>query len=286
MKNKNQVIVITGGGRGLGALLGQRIVERGGKVALIDVNEADLTEMRLKLGAHCTTRLCDVRNLQNLSTALAEIRDEFGHINCVVANAGVLSLGSVETMNPDDFQRTMDINVTGVFNTIRASIPHLRQSHGYLQVVSSLAAAIHTPLMSHYAASKAAVEALADVARQELRPDGIDVGCVHPTFTHTQMLKDAHAQGGDKLWSQHKGLFSSIEPEEVVHAMYQGIIKRERKIIVPKLLAPAIVAPGLLHWAIEKLGRLQGSEDAVLACQENEKRQPAPLKSKSKKVAA
>lgn len=286
MKNKNQVIVITGGGRGLGALLGQRIVERGGRVALLDVNESDLSEMKLKLGAECTTRLCDVRNLQSLTAAMADINKEFGHINCVVANAGILSLGSIEGMDPDDFQRTMDVNVTGVFNTIRASIPYLRQSHGYLQVISSLAAAIHTPLMSHYAASKAAVEALADVARQELRPDGIDVGCVHPTFTHTQMLKDAHAQGGDKLWSQHKGLFSSIEPEEVVHAMYQGIVRRERKTIVPKLLAPAIVAPGLVHWAIEKLGRLQGSEDAVQACQENEKRQPTPLKSKTKKAAA
>jgi NAD(P)-dependent dehydrogenase (short-subunit alcohol dehydrogenase family) len=286
MKNKNQVIVITGGGRGLGALLGQRIVERGGRVALLDVNETDLSEMKHKLGSQCTTRICDVRKLEDMTSALAQINDEMGHINCVVANAGVLSLGSIETMNPEEFQRTMDVNVTGVFNTIRASIPYLRQSHGYLQVISSLAAAIHTPLMSHYAASKAAVEALADVARQELRPDGIDVGCVHPTFTHTQMLKDAHSQGGDKLWSQHKGLFSAVEPEEVVHAMYQGIVRRERKTIVPKLLAPAIVAPGLVHWAIEKLGRLQGSEDAVLACQESEKRKPASLKSRVKKAAA
>jgi NAD(P)-dependent dehydrogenase (short-subunit alcohol dehydrogenase family) len=272
MKKQQQVVVITGGARGLGALLARRLVQQGNRVTLLDVNAQDLAEQQRQLGNACLALQADVCDLQSLEHSLQQARQTLGEINCVVANAGILSLGSIEHMNPADFSRTLDVNVTGVFNTIRAAIPHLRETQGYLQVISSLAAAIHTSLMSHYAASKAAVEALADVARQELRPDGIDVGCVHPTFTPTQMLKDAHAQGGDKLWGGHKGLFSSVQPEEVADAMLDGINNRRRKIIVPKMLAPAVVAPGTVHWVIEKLSRLQGSEEAVAQCQDQERR--------------
>lgn len=269
---KGQVVVITGGGRGLGALLARRLVQQGARVGLLDVNDNDLADQQRQLGNACLALKADVCDLHSMQTHLQQVRDTLGPIGTVVANAGILRLGSIEHMNPVDFTSTLDVNVTGVFNTIRASIPHLRETHGYLQVISSLAAAIHTPLMSHYAASKAAVEALADVARQELRPDGIDVGCVHPTFTPTKMLKDAHEQGGDRLWGGHKGLFSSVEPEEVADAMLDGIERRKRKIIVPKLLTPAIIAPGTLHWAIEKLSRLQGSDEVIAHTQERERR--------------
>ncbi|MDX1670519.1 MAG: SDR family NAD(P)-dependent oxidoreductase, partial [Limnobacter sp.] len=183
--------------------------------------------------------------------------ERFGQIDFVVANAGILRLSSIEHMDPADFHQVMSVNSTGVFNTIRAAIPHLRITQGYLQVISSLAAAIHVPLMSHYAASKAAAEALADVARQELAADGIDVGCVHPTFAKTDMIKENNT---GLLWGGHKGAFGAVEADVVIEAMYKGLVQRSRKVIAPKSIAPLILAPGLFHRVAEGLGRMQGSD--------------------------
>lgn len=258
---RNKVAFITGGARGLGAGLAARILEKGGRAFIVDVNADAVFAQVETLGgeviAGCEANVCRQAELE---LAMAECKDRFGRIDVVVANAGILKMGSIEHMNPADFDAVMQVNVTGVFNTIRAGIPHLRESKGYLQVVSSLAAAIHTPLMGHYAASKAAVEALADVARQELALDGIDVGCVHPTFTNTAMIQEVNA---GVLWGGHKGAFGAVEPEQVIDAMYRGIQKRQRKIIAPKTITPLILAPGLFHKVAETLGRLQGSDAAL-----------------------
>lgn len=268
---KDKVVFITGGARGLGAGLAEQVVNHGGKAFVVDVNAQAVFSRVEELGggavAGCAANVCSQAELE---LAMAECKDRFGRIDVVVANAGILKMGSIEHMDPSDFDAVMQVNVNGVFYTIRAAIPYLRETRGYLQVVSSLAAAIHTPLMGHYAASKAAVEALADVARQELALDGVDVGCVHPTFTNTAMIQEVNA---GVLWGGHRGAFGAVEPNQVIEAMYRGIQKRQRKIIAPKAITPLILAPGLFHRVAEGLSRLQGSEKALkkFKCEEQKK---------------
>lgn len=267
---RNKVVFITGGARGLGGGLAARVVAAGGKAFIVDMNEQAVLEHAAKLGPNAAGCVANVCKLSDLELALDTCQVRFGSVDVVVANAGILKMGSIEHMNPADFDAVMSVNVTGVFNTIRASIPYLRESKGYLQVISSLAAAIHTPLMGHYAASKAAVEALADVARQELAPDGVDVGCVHPTFTNTAMIQEVNA---GVLWGGHKGAFAAVEPDEVIDAMFKGIEKRQRKIIAPKQIAPLVLAPGLFHWVAEKISRFQGADEAFKTFQQGEKKE-------------
>ncbi|HEY1059870.1 MAG TPA: SDR family NAD(P)-dependent oxidoreductase [Limnobacter sp.] len=266
---KNKVVFITGGARGLGAGLAQRVVTSGGKAFIVDLSEKAVFAQIESLGNNAAGCVADVTKLGDLELALEACATRFGKVDVVVANAGILKMGSIENMDPADFDAVLKVNVTGVFNTIRAAIPHLRDSQGYLQVVSSLAAAIHTPLMAHYAASKAAVEALADVARQELALDGVDVGCVHPTFTNTAMIQETNA---GVLWGGHKGAFAAVEPAEVIDAMFKGIQKRQRKIIAPKQIAPLVLAPGLFHWVAERISRLQGSDEALKKFQREERK--------------
>lgn len=265
---KDKVVFITGAARGLGAGLAKKVVDNGGQVFIVDLDAKSVEARVLALGDSADGCAGDVRYLPDVQRAMQLCFESFGRIDVVVANAGILKMGSIEKMDPKDFQMTLDVNVTGAFNTIRAGIHYLRDTKGYLQVVSSLAAAIHTPLMSHYAASKAAVEALADVARQELALDGIGVGCVHPTFTKTAMIEEAKP---GQLWGGHKGAFAAIEPEVVIDAMYDAITKRKRKTIVPKPIAPLVLAPGLFHWAAEKISKMEGSDKAIRAFQASEK---------------
>lgn len=264
---KDKVVFITGGARGLGAGLAVKVLNHGGRVFIVDVNEQSVKDRVELLGPNAQGCACDVTNLEDLDKAMQTCAQQFGHIDAVVANAGILRMSSIEHMDPADFHNVMNVNTTGVFNTIRCSIPHLRATKGYLQVVSSLAAAIHVPLMSHYAASKAAAEALADVARQELAPDGIDVGCVHPTFAKTDMIKENDT---GVLWGGHKGAFGAVEADVVIEAMFKGLVHRTRKIITPKTIAPLILAPGLFHRVAEGLSKMQGSEKALKAFTENE----------------
>ncbi|HEX4918565.1 MAG TPA: SDR family NAD(P)-dependent oxidoreductase [Limnobacter sp.] len=260
MRKHDKVVFITGGARGLGAGLAERVIEGGGQVFVVDLDAQAVFERVEALGPKAAGCQADVTQLEALTLAMDTCAERFGRLDVVVANAGILKMGTLENMPISDFDTVMRVNVTGVFNTIRAGIPHLRQSKGYLQVVSSLAAAIHTPLMGHYAASKAAVEALADVARQELALDGIAVGCVHPTFTNTAMIQEVNA---GVLWGGHKGAFAAIEPVAVIEAMYRGIVKRQRKIIAPNHIAPLVLAPGLFHRVAEGISRLQGSDEAL-----------------------
>lgn len=264
---KNKVVFITGAARGLGAGLARKVVDNGGQVFIVDMSEAAVAEQVDQLGPNAAGCKADVTTLPEITNAMDQCAARFGCVDMVVANAGILRLGTIEHMNPQDFLDVMNVNVNGAFYTIRAAIPHLRASKGYLQVISSLAAAIHVPLMSHYAASKAAVEALADVARQEMALDGVDVGCVHPTFARTDMIKENDT---GRLWGGHKGAFGSVEPELVIDAMYKGLVNRTRKVIAPKPMAPLILAPGLFHKVVEGIGRLQGSDQRLRAFRDEE----------------
>lgn len=263
----NKVVFITGGARGLGAGLARKVIEQGGRAFIVDVSEDSVAQQVEALGEQAAGCKADVTQLPQIEQALAQCKNRFGPVDAVVVNAGILRLGTIEHMNPQEFLDVMNVNVNGAFFTIRAATPYLRESKGYLQVVSSLAAAIHVPLMSHYAASKAAVEALADVARQELALDGVDVGCVHPTFAKTDMIKENDT---GRLWGGHKGAFGAVEPEVVIEAMYKGLVNRTRKIIAPKPIAPLILAPGLFHRAVEQIGRLQGSDKELKKFREEE----------------
>ncbi len=267
----NKVVAITGAGRGLGAGLAARIIADGGCVAIMDIDAKTVEETARKLGNNARGYVANVTDLDQMVRTMQTIAQDFGRIDVVVANAGILALGSIEHMDPAQFRKVIDVNLMGAFYTLRAAIPHLRETRGYIQVISSLAAAIHTPLMSHYAASKAGVEALADVARQELALDGIGVGCLHPTFVKTNMLADAQKEGNtDKLWGGNKGLFNALEPEQVISVMHKAIIKRERKSIAPKMITPVILAPGLFHWAADIAGKFQGANEAIRELQATE----------------
>src|SRR5271169_852604 len=124
---ESQVVFITGGGQGIGAEVARRLHAKGAKLVLTDLDEAVLAERSAELGddEHVLTVVADVRDLAAMQAAAAKAVETFGGIDTVVANAGIASYGSVLHVDPDAVKRVLDVNLLGVFHTVRLEVAHL-----------------------------------------------------------------------------------------------------------------------------------------------------------------
>jgi NAD(P)-dependent dehydrogenase (short-subunit alcohol dehydrogenase family) len=242
---QGKVVLITGGARGVGAATASLLVARGARVVLVDLDEQPLQELVARLGPErATSILGDVTELADMETAVAHGVERFGGIDVVVANAGIASYGSVGAVDPTVFRRVIDVNITGVFHTVRAALSQLEQRRGYVLVVSSEAAYAPAPGLASYNASKAGAEHFANALRLELGYRGVAVGSGHMSWIDTPMVQDAKrdlAAFREMLESLPGPLGATTSVEECAEAFVRGIEKRAARINVPGWV-------GLLRW--------------------------------------
>lgn len=186
-----KVVFITGGAAGVGAEVARRLHRKGAKLVLTDVDAAALDATAATLGDDVLTVVADVRDLSSMQAAAAAAVERFGGIDVVMANAGIATYGSVLQVDPEAFKRLLDINVLGVFHTVRATLPSVLDRRGYVLIVSSLAAYTAAPGLAPYNASKAAVEHFANALRLEVGYRGVDVGSAHMSWIDTAMVRDS-----------------------------------------------------------------------------------------------
>ncbi|MBJ7341575.1 SDR family oxidoreductase [Mycolicibacterium sp.] len=187
-----KVVFVTGGGAGVGAEVARQLHAKGARLVLTDVDGDALAAVSKALGDdRVLTVVADVRDLAAMQAAADLGVQRFGGIDVVVANAGIASYGSVLQVDPEAFQRLLDINVLGVFHTVRAALPSIIERRGYVLIVSSLAAFTAAPGLAPYNASKAAVEQFANALRLELAHRGVDVGSAHMSWIDTAMVRDS-----------------------------------------------------------------------------------------------
>ena len=253
-----RTVVITGSTGGLGSALARALRDRGAHLALLDLDGNRAQEQATGLGGHHVARgwAADVRDLESLRTAMDAAAEHFGRIDIVVANAGVASMAAMETLDPEVFDRVVDINLGGVWRTFRTALPHIKRQRGYLLAISSMAAFVHSPLNGPYVASKAGVWALCDATRLEVRHHGVGVGSVHPTFIKTPMMDDIHADAaGRTLWGGNdKGLWKMVPITSVVDAVVTGIERRANLIVAPRRNALVARIPGLIRPLVDRIG--------------------------------
>jgi NAD(P)-dependent dehydrogenase (short-subunit alcohol dehydrogenase family) len=168
-------VFITGAARGIGAASARRLKASGARVAVAGIEPELLSELASELGGAPWFE-CDVSDREQVEEAVNAAARALGGLDVVMANAGVAAQLPLVGGEPEIFERTIAVNVLGVYYTLRAAGPHIGHPNGYALAVSSLAAAVHPPLMGAYCASKAAVEALANSLRSELRHTGARLG--------------------------------------------------------------------------------------------------------------
>jgi NAD(P)-dependent dehydrogenase (short-subunit alcohol dehydrogenase family) len=184
-----------------------------------------------------------VTDWEALERAVEGTVERFGGIDVVMANAGIAPAGMVRSVDPAAFERTVEINLLGVWRTVRACLPQIIERKGYVLVTASLAAAIHGPGMAAYAAAKAGAEAFADSLRVEVKHLGVDVGVAYFGFIDTDMVRasDAHPSLG-QLRAQAGGPIAKTYPvSQVGKAVVEGMQKRGRWVVVPRWARTVLV---------------------------------------------
>jgi NAD(P)-dependent dehydrogenase (short-subunit alcohol dehydrogenase family) len=234
----SQVVFITGGAHGIGAEVARRLHAKGAKLVLTDVDAAALTAISSELGGdeRVLTVVADVRDLAAMNSAAEQAVTKFGGIDTVVANAGIASYGSVLQVDPQAFQRVIDINVVGVFHTVRATLPAVIGRKGYVLVVSSLAAFAAAPGMSPYDASKAGAEHLANALRLEVAGHGVTVGSAHMSWIDTALVRDTKADlptFTELLSKLPWPLNKTTSVDDCAAAFVKGIEHRKRRVYCP-----------------------------------------------------
>ena len=188
-----KVAVITGGARGMGASEAQLFLDEGAKVVITDVLDevGKQTAQRLSPdGSRCVFLHHDVTNENDWTSVVAETVSAFGQVDVLINNAGIFERGSVLDTSLKDFQRTIDINLTGVFLGMKAVAPHMVQRKtGSIVNISSVAGLAGTPGFVAYGASKWAVRGMTKGVAKELAPFGVRVNSIHPGIIDTPMLQ-------------------------------------------------------------------------------------------------
>jgi NAD(P)-dependent dehydrogenase (short-subunit alcohol dehydrogenase family) len=248
---RDKIVFITGGARGIGAATAEGLVNRGARVVLVDIDRAALDAHVEKLGPdNAIGVVADVTDLPSLERAAAAGVEAFGGIDVTVANAGIATYGSVLGVDPAAFRRLIDINITGAFHTVRATLPAVLERKGYVLIVSSLAAFAAAPGLAPYNASKAGVEHFANALRLEMKHQGVAVGCAHMSWIDTPLVQDARSdlKAFDEMIRTLPGPLSrTTSVEECARAFADGIEKRRRHIYVPGWVAQVARLRNLLN---------------------------------------
>jgi len=240
-----KVVFITGGARGVGAAVARRLHASGAYLVLTDVDEGALRDIAADVGSdRVLTVVADVRDLEAMQSATAQGVARFGGIDVVMANAGISTYGSVLKVDPAAFRRLVDINIVGVFNTVRAALPSVIKRRGYVLIVSSAAAFAAVPGLAPYNAAKAAVEQFSDALRLEVAHHGVDVGCAHMLWVDTPLVQAAKADRPSfrKMLDRLPGpLGRTTSVEACAKAFLKGIENRKRRVYCPEWVV-------LLRW--------------------------------------
>lgn len=217
MKLENKVAVITGGNSGIGRAIAEEFANQGAKVVVFGRNQSTLDDTTKALGDGHLAVQGDVANLADLDHLFGQVKEHYGRVDVIVANAGIATPGPIDQVDEAFFDKTFNINVKGLFFTVQKALPLLSEG---ASIVFNASAVTYRgmPGLSLYGASKAAVRYLSRGLSAELLPRGIRVNTLSPGPIETPIYgrmglpeDQLEAMSQDILATVPMGRFGSAE---------------------------------------------------------------------------
>lgn len=221
---QQEVVLVTGGSRGIGREIARVFAKAGARVALNyyqHQSAADEVVNRIRNdGGVAKAFQCDVSSQSATDDLIAAVRKEHGGLNIVVNNAGIWKRAPLEKMEPDSWEETLRVNLTGTYNICRAAVSFLDGDRGDNIVnISSTAGQRGEAYHSHYAASKGGIISFTKSLAAELADRAIRVNCVAPGWVRTDMTGETFAGGGEREIARGVPLGRVGRPEEIAGAV-------------------------------------------------------------------
>lgn len=243
---QDKVCVVTGGARGLGLAAAEALLAEGARVLLTDVDRAAGAAEAQRLGARARFRVQDVTDAAQWAATLDAALAEWGRLDVLVNNAGVAGIADVERITLADWQRTLDINLSGVFLGTQAAIARMKAGGGSIVNIASIEGLIGEPLIPAYNASKGGVRLFTRSAAVHCARSGypVRINNVCPGFAETQMVA---------------GALASMAPDEA-----QGFAARTlARIPLGRFARPAEIAACVLFLASDESSYVTGADLVV-----------------------
>lgn len=237
-KLENKTALITGGSKGIGYGIAEVLIKAKMRVAITSrsreaVEEAAAKLNKLKAG-EAIGIVADVRDLQTQKSAVDQVVKKWGTLNVLIANAGIGHFGSIDSLTTEQWQETIDTNLTGVFFSIKASLDALKKSKGYIITIGSLAGTNFFAGGSAYNASKFGIVGFSQAVMLDLRNEGIKVTTIMPGSVATHF--NNHVPAEADAWK--------IQPEDIGE-MVAGLLKMHPRTLPSKIeVRPSIPVKG------------------------------------------
>ncbi len=236
---KENRIVITGAGSGLGRAIALRFAREGWRICIADINDegaAETLNQVRQAGADGFTQHCNVREAADFQALAEQLRKTWGGVDVVINNAGIASAGSVVESRYSDWDSVLDINLMGVVRGCKELVPLLlAQGAGHVVNTASFAAIATPPSMASYNVSKAAVVALSESLRAEVVDEGVDVSVACPSFFKTN-LADSMISPDPAMKAVTEMIMARmpVSAEDVAADIYDAVMKKRFMVITHK----------------------------------------------------
>jgi short-subunit dehydrogenase len=246
-----RVALVTGAARGIGRAIAAALLEKGARVALVDVDVANAEATAGALDPRRTRTAVyalDVTDGGAFERLIGRVEHDLGPLDILVNNAGVMALGNLLELAPEVDRRQVEINLFGVLNGMRAALPKMKRRHrGHIVNVASTAGVVGVPGSAVYCATKHAVVGLTEAVRREEEDSGVGFSYVCPIPVNTELMSGA----GRVRWPRMQ------EPDDVARAVVHAIESGEVDVFVPRTARVSVVLQAITPRRFyERVGRM------------------------------